>query len=142
MKYKVGDKVEVREDLEIGKTYGKLTFSVQMREYKGQIVTIETADDDGYQIEEDELNWYWTDEMLEDVKEENTISEEMAIGQVIDNLMNNPDIIIKKLTKLTEECQKVNKNLKTKLKSKQAEIDFLKGQLSVYEKFLEEKEKK
>ena len=142
MKYKVGDKVKVREDLEMGKTYGELTFSTQMREYKGQIVTIETADDDGYQIEEDELNWYWTDEMLEDVKEENTISEEMAIGQVIDNLMNNPDIIIKKLTKLTEECQKVNKNLKTKLKSKQAEIDFLKGQLSVYEKFLEEKEKK
>ena len=60
----------------------------------------------------------------------------------IDNLMNNPDIIIKNLTKLTEECQKVNKNLKTKLKSKQAEIDFLKGQLSVYEKLLEEKKKK
>lgn len=142
MKYKVGDKVKVREDLEIGKTYGELTFSTQMREYKGQIVTTETADDDSYQIEEDNQYWYWTDEMLEDVEEENTISEEMTIGEVIDNLMNNPDIIIKNLTKLTEECQKVNEDLKTKLKSKQAEIDFLKGQLSVYEKFLKETEEK
>lgn len=66
----------------------------------------------------------------------NIISEEMTIGEVIDNLMNNPDIIIKNLTKLTEECQKVNEDLKTKLKNKQSEIDFLKGKISVYEKFL------
>ena len=58
----------------------------------------------------------------------------------IDNLMNNPDIIIKNLTKLTEECQKVNEDLKTKIKNKQSEIGFLKGQLSVYEKFLKDKE--
>ena len=131
MKYKVGDKVKVKEDLEIGKTYGGLTFSFQMREYRGQIVTIKTADDDSYQIEEDELNWYWTEEMLEDVEE-----EKMIIGQVIDNLMNNPDIIIKNSTKLTEECQKVNEDLKVELKNKQSEIDFLKGKIAVYEKFL------
>ena len=135
MKYKVGDKVKVKEDLEIGETYGGLTFSVQMREYRGQIVTIKTADDDSYQIEEDELNWYWTEEMLEDVEE-----EKMTIGQVIDNLMNNPDIIIKNSTKLTEECQKVNEDLKVELKNKQSEIDFLKGQISVYEKFLNSEE--
>lgn len=135
MKYKVGDKVKVKEDLEIGKTYGGLTFSFQMREYRGQIVTIKTADDDSYQIEEDELNWYWTEEMLEDVEE-----EKMIIGQVIDNLMNNPDIIIKNSTKLTEECQKVNEDLKVELKNKQSEIDFLKGQISVYEKFLNSEE--
>lgn len=116
MKYKVGDKVKVREDLEIGKTYGKLTFSVQMREYKGQIVTIETADDDGYQIEEDELNWYWTDEMLEDVKEE---------------LLKEADYGIEAIN----EQNRIEK-LEIKLKNKQSEIDFLKGQLSVYEKLL------
>ena len=122
MKYKVGDKVKVREDLEIGKTYGKLTFSVQMREYKGQIVTIETADDDGYQIEEDELNWYWTDEMLEDVKEE---------------LLKEADYGIEAIN----EQNRIEK-LEIKLKNKQSEIDFLKGQISAYEKILEEKEKK
>ena len=140
MKYKVGDKVKVREDLEAGKTYGGSTFSIQMREYRGQIVTIKIVDNNSYSIEEDKQYWYWTDEMLDDVEEENTISEEMTIGQVIDNLMNNPDIIIKNLTKLTEECQKVNEDLKIKLKNKQSEVDFLKGQISVYEKFLNSEE--
>ena len=142
MKYKVGDKVKVREDLKIGKTYNGQTFVPQMKKYKGQIVTIKIVDNGGHYIEEDGQDWYWTDEMLEDVEEEKYNTEEMTIGQVIDSLMNNPDVIIKNLTKLTEEYQKVNEDLKTKLKNKQSEIDFLKGQLSVYEKFLEEKEEK
>ena len=120
MKYKVGDKEKVREDLEMGKTYGELTFSTQMREYKGQIVTIETADDDGYQIEEDELNWYWTDEMLEDVKEE---------------LLKEADYGIEAIN----EQNRIEK-LEIKLKNKQSEIDFLKGQISAYEKILLDKE--
>ena len=140
MKYKVGDKVKVRENLKTGKTYGEMFFSEQMKEHRGQIVTIKVVNDEGYHIEEDKQNWYWSDEMLEDVKEENTISEEMTIGQVIDDIMNNPDVIIKNLTKLTEECQKVNEDLKTKLKNKQSEIDFLRGQIAVYEKFLKNEE--
>ena len=140
MKYKVGDKVKVREDLEVDKRYGTEEFIEEMEEYKGKIVTIDTVNEDDYYIEEDKQSWSWTEEMLEDVEEENTISEEMTIGQVIDNLINNTDIIIKNLTKLTEECQKVNEDLKTKIKNKQSEIDFLKGQLSVYEKFLKDEE--
>ena len=134
MKYKVGDKVKVKEDLELDKKYGAEDFVEEMEEYKGKIVTIDTVNRDDYYIEEDYKTYAWTDEMLEDVE------EEMTIGQVIDNLMNNPDIIIKKLTKLTEECKKVNENLETKLKNKQSEIDFLRGQLSVYEKFLKDEE--
>lgn len=140
MKYKVGDKAKIREDLEIGKTYNGQTFVTQMEKYKGQIVTIKIVDNGGHYIEEDGQDWYWTEDMLEDIEEENTISEEMTIGEVIDNLMNNPDIIIKNLTKLTEECQKVNEDLKIKLKNKQSEVDFLKGQISVYEKFLNSEE--
>ena len=140
MKYKVGDKVKVRKDLEVDKRYGTEEFIEEMEEYKGKIVTIDTVNEDDYYIEEDKQSWSWTEEMLEDIEEENTISEEMTIGQVIDNLMNNPDIIIKNLTKLTEECQKVNEDLKIKLKNKQSEVDFLKGQISVYEKFLNSEE--
>ena len=134
MKYKVGDKVKVKEDLEIGETYGGLTFSVQMREYRGQIVTIKTADDDSYQIEEDELNWYWTDEMLEDVE------EEMSLEDFLNALWKNPEIIINKFSNMYEDCKKVNEDLKVELKNKQSEIDFLRGQLSVYEKFLKDEE--
>lgn len=64
----------------------------------------------------------------------------MTIGEIIDNLMENPAVVIKELTKLSEECQKVNEDLKIKLKNKQSEVDFLKGQISVYEKFLNSEE--
>lgn len=66
--------------------------------------------------------------------------EKMTIGEIIDNLMENPALVIKKLSELLEDCKKVNERLQIKLKHKQSEIDFLKGQLSVYERFLEKEE--
>lgn len=133
MKYKVGDKAKIREDLEIGKTYNGQTFVTQMEKYKGQIVTIKIVDNGGHYIEEDGQDWYWTEDMLEDL-------EKKTIGEIIDNLMKNPALVIKELSKAVEDCKKVNEDLKTKLKYKQSEIDFLKGQLSIYEKFLKDEE--
>ena len=130
MKYKVGDKVKVREDLKIGKSYNKKTFVDSMEKYKGQIVTIKVVGDDNYKIEEGNQDWYWTDEMLEDIE------EEMNLEDFLNALWKNPEIIINKFSNMYEECKKVNEDLKTKLKNKQSEIDFLKGQISVYEKFL------
>ena len=130
MKYKVGDKVKVREDLKIGKSYNKKTFVDSMEKYKGQIVTIKVVYGDRYRIEEDNQDWYWTDEMLEDIE------EEMNLEDFLNALWKNPEIIINKFSNMYEECKKVNEDLKTKLKNKQSEIDFLKGQISVYEKFL------
>lgn len=134
MKYKVGDKVKVREDLEIGKSYDKKTFVEKMKKYKGQIVTIKVVYDDRYRIEEDNQDWYWTDEMLEGVE------EEMNLEDFFNTLWKNPEIIINKFSNMYEECQKVNEDLKVELKNKQSEIDFLRGQISVYEKFLKDKE--
>ena len=72
-------------------------------------------------------------------KEEMTIEEmtieKKTIGEIIDNLMENPAVVIKELTRLYEECQKVNEDLKIKLKKKQSIIDYLKGKIAVYEKF-------
>ena len=130
MKYKVGNKVKVREDLKIGKSYNEKTFVDSMEKYKGQIVTIKVVGDDNYRIEEDNQDWYWTDEMLEDIE------EEMNLEDFLNALWKNPEIIINKFSNMYEECKKVNEDLKTKLKNKQSEIDFLKGQISVYEKFL------
>ena len=64
--------------------------------------------------------------------------EKMTIGKIIDNLMENPALVIKELSKAVEDCRKINEELEIKLKHKQSEIDFLKGQLAVYEKFLNE----
>ena len=66
--------------------------------------------------------------------------EKKTIGEIIDNLMENPALVIKEFSKALEDCKKINENLEIKLKHKQSEIDFLKGQLSVYERFLEEEE--
>ena len=62
--------------------------------------------------------------------------EKKTIGEMIDDLMENPTLVIKELTKLYQECQKVNEDLKIELKKKQSRIDYLEGQLAVYEKFL------
>ena len=65
-KYKVGDKVKVREDLVVGKIYeGQSTVS-DMVEFKGKEVTIERTScsgNDEYRIKE--LGYTWTNEMFE-----------------------------------------------------------------------------
>lgn len=71
MKYKVGDKVRVRDDLEIGKWYSmnNCTFSdyvnSKMITFKGKEVTILADNCFGmYLIKEDNGEWHWTDEMF------------------------------------------------------------------------------
>jgi hypothetical protein len=67
MKYKVGDKVRVRSDLKVGKSYGEHAFVHDMFKFVGKIVTIESVWKQGYRIEED--TYWWADEMLEPVEE-------------------------------------------------------------------------
>lgn len=68
MKYKVGDKVRVREDLKEGERYGKYYFVPPMWEYIGQIVTIKKVCSNRYYIAEDIGTWTWTDKMLEPIE--------------------------------------------------------------------------
>lgn len=69
-KYKVGDKVKVREDLEIWKIYGSDVFIDDMAELKGKEVTIKSVcnHSDEYRIEE--MNFTWTSDMFEGLVEE------------------------------------------------------------------------
>lgn len=70
MKFKVGEKVRVREDLIERNNYGDDTFVAEMNEFKGQVLTIsKVRDDNCYFLLEDEMGWYWNDEMLEPVEE-------------------------------------------------------------------------
>lgn len=68
MKYKVGDKVRVRKDLEEWKQYGYLTFTESMGKLRGNNVTIAKVLSDSYLIVEDTGNFHWTEEMLESNK--------------------------------------------------------------------------
>lgn len=84
MKYKVGDKVRVRSDLEESKMYGCQSFLKQMEKYKGKLVTISEEYTGFYYIKEDkDENWCWTDEMFEPVEEELTAEEAIkALGDM------------------------------------------------------------
>ena len=71
MKYEVGDKVRVREDLKVGDGFGCTTAVEDMLKYRGKIMTIKEARSSVvgnytvYEINDDDEFWSWTDEMFE-----------------------------------------------------------------------------
>lgn len=74
MKYKVGDKVRVRRDLEENKTYGGWGALEDMVKMRGEIVTIRRVRSSAYELEEKGL--MWTDEMFEGLVEDELTAEE------------------------------------------------------------------
>lgn len=83
MKYKVGDKVRVRSDLEESETYGCQSFVKQMEKYKGKLVTISEEHQGFCYIEEDkDENWCWTDEMFEPVEEMSAIEALEILSEI------------------------------------------------------------
>lgn len=83
MKYKVGDKVRVREDLNINERYGLLYAIDEM--IKKKTVTIAYVYDGYYGIEENVF--MWTDEMFEGLVEDELTAEEAIIlrSEMCDN---------------------------------------------------------
>lgn len=63
MKYKAGDRVKVRSDLEVDKKYGEDYFIDEMYEYKSKTLTISKVGKCCYNVKEN--HFYWTDEMFE-----------------------------------------------------------------------------
>lgn len=68
MKFKVGDKVRVREDLVAGNYYARECFIGKMEYNKGKVFEIKGICGGAYIFEEN--GFHWTDEMLEEVNEE------------------------------------------------------------------------
>lgn len=75
MRYKVGDKVRVRSDLQNAVMYGVLCATYEM--LKEKIVTIKSVHDGYYKVVEDDYKW--TDEMFEGLAEELTAEEAIRI---------------------------------------------------------------
>ena len=65
MKYKVGDKVRVRKDLEPGNKYGKVLYISSMDEFKDKECVITNIDDLAYQL--NNSGCWWSEEMFESV---------------------------------------------------------------------------
>ncbi len=70
MKYKVGDVVKVRSDLDINKRYKLFYVTADMLKFKGKLVRIARVLNDCYNIYEDLKRWSWSDEMFEPFTEE------------------------------------------------------------------------
>lgn len=73
MKYKVGDKVKIRKDLNTSEMYGSWDCSLDMASYRGMIATIINCYNDSYHIDVDDECYDWTDEMFEDDVNEQTV---------------------------------------------------------------------
>ena len=66
MRFKVGDKVRVLENL----TLEDVGHVHDMLEFEGLEATVETVFDQSYHLTVDNHEWYWMDELLEPVEEE------------------------------------------------------------------------
>ena len=65
MRFKVGDKVKILENLtleDVGRVH-------DMLEFEGLEATVETVFDQAYHLTVDDNEWYWMDELLEPVEE-------------------------------------------------------------------------
>lgn len=90
MKYKVGDKVKIREDLIVDVEYGSDSFAEEMAQYKGKTATITDVYWDKYEIDLDDSDWCWTDEMFEDIVKDDTIKDNTAM--TVEDLLNKTDV--------------------------------------------------
>ena len=68
MKFKVGDKVRIKEDLSCNKCY-KTAAVKDMEKYKGKIAKVKRIShlpfSEGYKLDIDDMEWIWSDDMLE-----------------------------------------------------------------------------
>ena len=90
-----GMKVKVRNDLEVGHSYGGVIFCAPMNPFKGKEVTIsrhaKISRFDIYYIEENIICW-WTEDMFEPI-EENPMPK-LKSGMFIKNELNHYGVIV------------------------------------------------
>lgn len=85
--YKVGDNVKIRKDLKVDKRYNELFFVKDMEKYKGKIATITRISpvQHGYDIDIDDGDWCWTDDMFETCINNNIV-------MTVEDLLNKTDV--------------------------------------------------
>ena len=132
MKYKVGDKVRVRQWDDMVKEYGLFDglekvictpgyfFTNDMKKFCGSVVTISNiiSDDSRYLIKENDQNWFWTDEMFEPYKAKIACQPDLidkeAFAKMVEQFKTQPITFVPKSN--IEECK-----LSTELMDKIAE---------------------
>ena len=106
MKYKVGDKVRVRKDLEPGNFYGKDYYISSMDKFKGEECVITEIWDQSYQI--NDFGYWWSEEMFESVDDDLLEYALEKLGMTREELENEMNRDEEDIT-FVEKCIK-NKN--------------------------------
>ena len=99
MKYKVGDKVRVRKDLEPGNFYGRAYYSSDMNKFKAMECVVTNIYDGTYNINNSEYGF--TDEMLEPVDDLLEYALE-KLGMTKEELEDEMNIDVKDMEKAKE----------------------------------------
>ena len=158
MKYKVGDKVRVRQWDDMVKEFGFFDdlkkdidilgclFTNNMKKFCGSVVTISNiaSDNSRYLIKEDDQNWYWTDDMFEnmyyscadkitkDLQEaydkvyESILPKYPKHNDTLDTFTKIPKGEIKITAEETKEMMKENKTVEAKKEVHPKDEDHLK----------------
>ena len=127
MKYKVGDRVQIRYDLNAGDVFGAYFINEKMMLLKGNICTIQDECEVGYKLVEDLGRCIWTDEMF--------IGEVRDAGSI--TMLNDfYDPLIETLIFSTSPLEVYNKNKETENK-KMKNVDIKNFKIIVPNKVVE-----
>lgn len=89
-KYKVGDKVKVREDLRVDSMHSGCWFILPMKNFIGKTLTIKTVGPSYYEVTENKF--FWGEEMFEGLAEDTKISS--AKYKVGDEVKVREDLVV------------------------------------------------
>ena len=112
MKYKVGDKVRVRKDLEPGNFYGKDYYISSMDKFKGEKCVITEIWDQSYQI--NDFGYWWSEEMFESIDDDLLEYALEKLGMTKEELANEEEDIrfidnnFKEKNRYLQYCDKFN----------------------------------
>lgn len=121
IQFEVGEKVRVRPNLEIGKSYEGMNYTEEMHKFKNKIVTIQRKDGMcGYHIEEDEGRFCWTQKMLYKIRDVGANPVVVEEGGKID--MNDVVSAIKELTENINKRTMYDDAIETTIMNKVKEI--------------------
>lgn len=100
MKFKVGDKVRIKKDLDSNKMYRVLIVS-KMEEYKGKVAEIVAVrGKTGYALDIDKGYWKWSDDTFELVESKKFTKSDLKDGDVVTHRDKSKSRVYKKENKI------------------------------------------
>ena len=142
MKYKVGDKVRVRKDLEPGNFYGRIYYGSDMNKFKAMECVVTNIYDGTYNINNSDI-WF-SDEMLEPVDDllEYALEKLGITKEELENEMNRDggdlmDELMERYEKLHQAIRRVSKNRGEYIDDIDMLVDAEEEFSIVFEEFLE-----